>query len=133
MKTKTCQVCNGTMMYNVPPKPCYRCDDGTIAEGWDEPENPPIDLIRALAREVGYAIGTHGSQLRDYDIMAFPWIETAVTADELVEHLCKGLVVNDKPALMHSWEQKPLGRRAYTLKMQGWIRNIDLSIAPVIK
>jgi len=131
---KPCGVCNGTQMYSIPLKPCWQCDDGTVAVGWDEPENPDIHLIRALAKEVGYAIGTHGSQLRDYDIMAFPWIETAVSAEELVEHLCKGLVYNDKPAQVRGgWEDKPLGRRAVLIQLNGFYRIIDLSIAPIAR
>ena len=30
-----------------------------------------IDALRAVAREFGYALGTHGSLVRDVDLIAF--------------------------------------------------------------
>jgi hypothetical protein len=132
MSRKPCGVCKGTQFYNVPPKPCFQCDDGTVPVAWKDPDNPPIDLIRSLAREVGYAVGVHGSQLNDFDIMAFPWTEEAVSCDELVSHLCKNLVANDSPALMLGSDDKPFGRRAFTIQMNGYYRPIDLSVAPNI-
>lgn len=44
-----------------------------------------IDPIRARARELGYAIGVHGSLARDIDLIAAPWTDEAVEARELAE------------------------------------------------
>ncbi len=43
--------------------------------------------VRARARELGYAIGQHGSIQRDIDLIAVPWTDAAVPARELAEAL----------------------------------------------
>lgn len=44
-----------------------------------------VPRITEVARELGYAIGVHGSMHRDLDLIAVPWTEEAKPADELVE------------------------------------------------
>lgn len=44
---------------------------------------PPIDRIRELAKEIGYAIGAHGSLERDLDLIAAPWSEEALKLNYL--------------------------------------------------
>lgn len=46
-----------------------------------------IGPLRARARELGYAIGVHGSLRRDIDLIAVPWKSGAVPARELAEAL----------------------------------------------
>jgi hypothetical protein len=87
---------------------------------------PPVDRIRALAKEVGYAIGEHGSKERDLDLIAAPWTENAVAAMSLLEHIAKGL-----NAKIWATETKPLGRFAATIQMHGWFMDIDLSVCPI--
>jgi hypothetical protein len=121
-----CTICNGTLVYNVPPKECYRCKGkGVVADGWVEPALPDLHHIRALAREVGYAISVHGSELRDYDLVATPWSADAVGNADLVKHLCAGI-----PAVMQGFSPKPHGRYAFTLIVDAYVRQIDLSVAP---
>lgn len=91
-----------------------------------EPPLPDINLIRTLAREVGYAIGVHGSEKRDYDLIAAPWTDNAVGNAALVDHLCRGL----NACVRGEIEQKPLGRIAVILQIDGFYRTIDLSICP---
>jgi hypothetical protein len=93
-------------------------------EGWQDPKLPDMRLIWKLAREVGYAVGVHGSLKRDFDLIAAPWVDEAVSGEALVEHLCKGL----KATIVGGPEYKPLGRVAYSLQMDGWFKYIDLSI-----
>lgn len=90
-----------------------------------EPDTPPLDQIRSLAREVGYAIGLHGSEVRDYDLIATPWTDTAVGNYDLVMHLAKGL-----DARITNMERKPHGRYAFILQMKGHYKDIDLSVLP---
>lgn len=106
---------------------CWKCGAETRipCAGWEWPQLPPVDRIRQLAKEVGYALGEHGSRERDLDLMAMPWREDAVSPRELVEHIAKGL-----PARIVDTEEKPLGRLAANLSMGGWYRLIDLSVAP---
>jgi hypothetical protein len=65
-----------------------------------------ITHLRAVARQHGYALALHGSLGRDVDLLAVPWVESAVSADALVEALRAGLAdvlgaayVIDKPTL----------------------------------
>jgi hypothetical protein len=106
---------------------CWKCGEATFepCEGWDEPRLPPIDRIRELAKEVGYAIGAHGSRERDLDVIAVPWIDDAVGNHDLMQHIAKGL-----GAKILSTERKPLGRYAATIQMDGWYKAIDISVCP---
>lgn len=92
--------------------------------GWEDPKLPDFQLIWKLAREVGYAIGIHGSLRRDVDLIAAPWTDDAVGNAGLVDHLCKHLPAQR----VGGPEHKPHGRVAVTLQMDGWYKPIDLSI-----
>ena len=98
----------------------------TPAPNWDDPILPDIKLIWKLAREVGYAVGVHGSLKRDFDLIAAPWTNGAVSHIRLIRHLCLGLDALCAGPI----EDKPLGRVAVTLQMDGWWKPIDLSIMP---
>ena len=97
--------------------------------GWEDPKLPDIRLIWKLAREVGYAVGVHGSLKRDFDLIAVPWVEDAVSSVALVEHLCEGL----NARVIGEGEIKPLGRFAVTIQIDGWFKPIDLSIMSGVK
>jgi len=96
----------------------------------EEPRLPPIDRIRELAKEVGYAIGVHGSQQRDFDVIAAPWTENAVGNHDLLKHIAAGLTTDNGPAHIISTERKPLGRYAATIQMDGWYKQLDISVCP---
>ena len=92
-----------------------------------------IGPLRLKARELGYALGVHGSIKRDIDIIACPWTEKAVDAEALVEALrveteaIIGFAVygNDGP-----WPRndKPHGRLCWTIHFNGTY--LDLSVMP---
>ncbi|HEY9219576.1 MAG TPA: hypothetical protein VIO94_16125 [Phenylobacterium sp.] len=84
-----------------------------------------MEPIRSLAREVGYAIGVHGSLERDLDLIAAPWREDAVTATQLAEHIAAG--INGR---VLAPEHRPLGRWSCNIQIDGWFKLIDLSVAP---
>lgn len=109
--------------------PCHKCGGELFeaSEGWEEPELPPVDRIRELAREVGYAVGVHGSQERDLDLIAAPWTEGAVSAEALAQHIAAGL-----DGRVHAPEARPLGRWACNIQIDGWYKLIDLSVAPSV-
>jgi hypothetical protein len=96
------------------------------APGWEDPKLPDMQMIWKLAREVGYAVGIHGSLKRDFDLIAAPWTDKAVGNADLVAHLCAGL----NAVRIGGPEHKPLGRVAVTLQIDGYIKPIDLSIMP---
>ncbi|HZR35500.1 MAG TPA: hypothetical protein VFA75_09005 [Nevskia sp.] len=95
------------------------------ASGWDYPRLPPVDRIRELAREVGYAIGEHGSKERDLDLIAAPWTDDAVGNYALMHQIARGL-----GGRLVDVEAKPLGRVGCTIQMNGWFKLIDLSVMP---
>lgn len=123
--TRRCKKCHSPRQGAI----CHKCGDPTIkpCSGWDEPEVPQITRIRELAREVGYAIGVHGTLERDLDLIAAPWAVNAVGNQELIKHIVDGL-----GARMVELEQKPLGRYACTIQMNGWYKSIDLSVCPTL-
>lgn len=98
-------------------------------KGWSDPGLPDIKLIWKLAREVGYAVGVHGSLKRDFDLIAVPWVEKAVVPTELIKHLCDGLDAN----LIGPVTTKPQGRVAVILQIKDqYLKHIDLSIMPLM-
>jgi len=115
------------------PRPdviCWKCGSETFVpcDGWDEPALPPVDKIRSIAKQVGYAIAVHGSQERDLDIIATPWVETAIDNCELMVYLAEEL--NGR---ILEIEKKPVGRYACTIQIDGYFKPIDLSVAPMVK
>jgi hypothetical protein len=109
---------------------CKKCGSETFIPHPDftEPPLPPIDKIRELAKEVGYAIGVHGTQERDFDVIAAPWVDSAVGNYGLIQHIAKGL-----NATIVDQEHKPLGRYAATLQIDGWYKPLDLSVCPTMQ
>lgn len=94
-----------------------------------------VDRIRAAARDCGYAIGTHGTQRRDLDLIAVPWVEEAVTATELVARICERCDLRRKDDLVADDEypkRLPHGRLGFvlyqTIRRRDDPRYIDLSV-----
>jgi hypothetical protein len=102
-----------------------------------------IRPLRERARELGYALGVHGTLLRDIDLIACPWTEEAVSAVELAEQLRQvaekviGFAWNmdregaANPAYFDQGTpgSKPHGRRCWTFHLGGG-PYIDLSVMP---
>lgn len=112
-----------------PETTCWKCGAETIVPRpeWKNTRLPPVGKIRELAREMGYALAVHGSLQRDLDIVAVPWIPEAAPAARLIEHICQGLPCQQ----IDITENKPHGRVAVNLIMDGWWKMIDLSIMPL--
>lgn len=109
--------------------PCLKCGSDLFDPhpDWDEPRIPDVETIRQLAREVGYAVGVHGSQERDLDLIAAPWTDDAVSAEALAEHIASGL-----NGSVISKSAKPLGRWSCNIQIDGWFKLIDLSVSPAV-
>ena len=106
---------------------CWKCSEALIVpcDGWAYPLLPDVTRIRELAKEVGYAIGEHGSKERDLDLIAAPWTEDAIGNYALLEHIAKGM--NAKILTM---EWKPFRRFAATMQIDGYVKPIDISVMP---
>ncbi len=104
-----------------------------------------VPHLTKVARECGYALGIHGSVNRDLDLMAMPWTEEAVSAEELAEALrsaVDGRIVPDGTpggkwdgekfvtAVIRMPELKPHGRLAWNIHFCGHNFYIDLSVMP---
>jgi hypothetical protein len=78
--------------------------------------------IRRIAKGLGYAIGLHGSEARDLDLMAIPWVEEACSPIKLVKEIEKGIGgrINGPVGI------KPNGRLAWSILIAG--SYVDLSI-----
>ena len=107
---------------------CWKCDNVLFApaKGWEDLKLPPVNKIRRLARVAGYAIAIHGSQERDLDLVAIPWVGNAVNAKELMTYIAVGL----GGKIIGEIEIKPHGRLACNIQMDGWFKLIDLSVTP---
>lgn len=46
------------------------------------------DIVQA-GRDCGYAIAPHGSLARDFDLIAVPWIDEAVSPQDLSSGSCR--------------------------------------------
>ena len=91
---------------------------------WEDTALPDFQKIWEVAKTVGYAVGLHGSMKRDVDLIAVPWAEGAECADRLVNDLCRAL----NARTVGCWEQKPHGRLAISIQIDGYFKVIDLSI-----
>ena len=94
----------------------------------------------AVARAHGYALALHGSLARDMDLIAAPWAEDAVPAEELVEAICQdigGMILGGGRRDPLSGDfvphqdpvEKPHGRLAWALHLTGGAY-IDISVMP---
>ena len=129
MSIKACTICAGKLKYGNPEKDCFRCNGtGKVAAQWEEPADPPFDLIRSTAYDLGYAVATHGTLMRDYDIIAVPWTAEASGTRRLLDVLCKTL-----NAKIVQRESKPHGRNAFSLQMDAFVKVIDISITPTLR
>lgn len=89
-----------------------------------------LQWLTNAANEHGYAIGIHGSIQRDLDLIAVPWTEEAVSADQLISKLvdaCGGFISSD--LLTVNPEFRPHGRMAYAIQL-GRGLYVDVSVMP---
>lgn len=111
--------------------PCFKCGSECIipCDEWEEPALPDVEMIRAAAKEIGYALAVHGSLERDLDVVAIPWTQEALKYNyrEVMEHIAKA--INGR---MIDAEYKPFGRRATTIQVHGWYKDVDLSVCPMV-
>lgn len=72
--------------------------------------------IREIAFDLGWAVALHGSLKNDMDIMAMPWVESAVKFEALVSAIC-GLFEDNELAFQYSvaYKSKPHGRVVATI------------------
>jgi hypothetical protein len=100
------------------------------------------DHLVAVARDKGYALALHGSMVRDLDLIACPWTEEAVSAEELIAALTEAAGgfrydVHDPDQAVGTAREgrdptpKPHGRLAWAIHFYGE-PYIDVSVMPRI-
>lgn len=96
------------------------------------------DTLVPAAREVGYALALHGSMTRDLDLIACPWTDEAVSAEELISVITEvagGFVYTTgtgdvgEPREGRDPAVKPHGRLAWAIHFHGQ-PFIDVSVMP---
>ena len=107
---------------------CFKCNTllELVASAYVAPLTPCVSLIRNAARSVGYAIGEHGSTVRDLDLIAVPWTVDAVGTKEFLMYILgylKGKIVSSSV--------KPHGRIAVSIQLEGNYKLIDLSVVTI--
>lgn len=94
-----------------------------------------LPRIKEKGKELGYAIGIHGSMARDFDLLAVPWIEDAASAETLVRMIADevgGFVIGEDihhHAEIHAPTLQPHGRLSWNI-CWGGRAFIDLSVIP---
>lgn len=90
-----------------------------------------FESLKQVALRHGYALSPHGSIVRDFDLMAMPWIEDASDPKVFIEALCKEaggfFAPHDVNPVL-----KPHGRLAYSFHLSGG-PYVDVSVMPKIK
>lgn len=107
-----------------------------------EPERTKPAFYAALfpslletAQQHGYTLLPHGSMVRDFDLVAVPWTDTATTADQLVGDMA--YIYGDdrhrdqREAAIKSATPKPHGRMQYTILLGGGGPRLDISVMPI--
>ena len=98
-----------------------------------------INIIRYSVRPIGWAIGVHGSLVRDIDLIAVPWRDGHVSPEDLVRQIAMATGYDSRGHLLSA--PRPGGRRSIILihPMATFVQTekgtwtppaIDLSIMP---
>ena len=92
-----------------------------------------IAAAQNAVRQQGYAVVVHGSKVRDLDLVAVPWQETALSAQDVAEIIAAAI-----PGVLHSGPtEKPHGRVALSILPRYWFGfdrgYVDLSVMPRIQ
>lgn len=99
-----------------------------------------VERIRRVALGNGYALAVHGSERRDLDLIAAPWVPGAVEPLTLVDLICERVGLRPQIANVYpdgraapNPEFKPFGRIAWSLvSTDGPLgcEYVDLSVLP---
>lgn len=86
-----------------------------------------VRVIRAKAKELGYAIGEHGSFVRDLDVIAAPWVEKVADSRELLRAVSLALIGLEWHVGDMNQGRKPHGRQGtvFPIGRKAWV---DISI-----
>lgn len=82
--------------------------------------------LKMAAIRHGYALLVHGSMMRDFDLVAIPWIKSATTPERMLKSLVREI---GHGGYLHPYpEKKPHGRIAWIIMFKNTANYIDISI-----
>lgn len=90
-------------------------------------------VLSEEARACGYALALHGTLGRDLDVLACPWTDAAVSAEELVRRLAEKVAWSreeDGSPFTTGPVSKPHGRRSWSIPLGAGL-SVDLSVMPL--
>ncbi|RTL42765.1 MAG: hypothetical protein EKK48_12330 [Candidatus Melainabacteria bacterium] len=90
-----------------------------------------LPMLVRIARNHGYCLAVHGSETRDLDLVAVPWVECPSEPELLAEAIRLSTNAYNHADYPNP-EMKPHGRFSYSFYMQN-SGYIDLSIMPPVK
>jgi len=113
-------------------------DQGSVRmSNHTEPREAALDRIIERVRHAGYltgyAIARHGSEARDFDIVAVPWTEPARGTQALIDALLREGFVAEGPEGSDKPKLGPHGRESWVLHgvwATAGVQYIDLAIFP---
>lgn len=97
-----------------------------------------LPVFRRIAHANGYALGLHGSGQRDLDLIAVPWTDDAVPAQDLVDRLVEACDGDGCAGLLDpGTTERPHGRRCWVIRLSGKMLfyehlYVDLSVMPLV-
>ncbi|MCC2547739.1 hypothetical protein LJY25_14885 [Hymenobacter sp. BT175] len=88
-------------------------------------------ILKDVAQQHGYALALHGSFVRDMDLIAVPWTETASLQAELIKGCFEAIGwthgEDSAERVYNARTEKPHGRTAYAIPTGGG-GYVDLSV-----
>ncbi len=91
-------------------------------------------ILAEVAHINGYALAVHGSVSRDFDLVAIPWTDKAISSLGIMSAIANQVGVSDgcqitKVRIAQGRQGKPHGRISYTIPLSCGAA-IDLSVMP---
>lgn len=84
--------------------------------------------LAVIARKHGYALAIHGSLLRDFDLIAVPWVEIPSDPRVMLKEITETFdirLIDIEPSM------RPHGRMAHTISVAHGECAIDISFMPI--
>lgn len=111
------------------------------AERCQEYYDAMIAALRFVAERCGYALAVHGSLKRDIDLIACPWRDSAINAEDLMKYLkaaIKAIAGTARESFVDKGrqpEKKPCGRLAWAIYLTYDDNGpyLDISVMPKVK
>lgn len=107
-------------------------DDGHQTPWHDGTVIGAVAVIKAVAKRIGYAVAWHGSLCRDIDLVAVPWTQDAVEAEELVKQIMEAVGGVYTHGQINP-SKNPHGRLSYAINLHPSAVYVDLSVMPIVK